>query len=103
MARFRRKDKTQVNGHGQTLGYATWMGGPTLTYVGSAVCPWGKANFFATAEPDVTNSTFAVCGYVNAFNKKIYGRIVARSWDFKAEVPFDEVLYVFIPTKNDHP
>lgn len=37
-----RRDRSQVNEHGQTLHYAEWMGGPTLAAVVSAVCADGK-------------------------------------------------------------
>ena len=34
MAKYRYQDRQETNEHGQTLGYALWMGGPSLTYVG---------------------------------------------------------------------
>jgi hypothetical protein len=33
MAKYRYTDKQETNEHGQTLGFAVWMGGPSLTYV----------------------------------------------------------------------
>ena len=71
MAKFRYTDRQDVNSHGQTLGYALWMGGPSLTYVAGAVCEDGHtANWFKTGEPD---TWFSVPGYVHRAGKRIMG------------------------------
>jgi hypothetical protein len=90
MARYR-KDKVETNSHGQELGYALWMGGPSLTYVGSVICPWGRANFFKSAEESVTNTGFTMPGYVHAFNRRIYGYLTC----------LDSGIYTFTPNRQN--
>ena len=47
-----RVDREDVNEHGQVLGFAEWMGGPTLARVKNAVCHDGKQRTaFVTGNP----------------------------------------------------
>jgi hypothetical protein len=77
MAKYRYKDKQEVNEHGQTLGYAIWFGGPSLTYVGDVVCQDGvKANFFASGDPECLGNFYQVTpGYVHRSGKRIKGEL----------------------------
>lgn len=76
MAKYRYKDKTEVNQFGQTLGYVCWMGGTELTYVGGILCADGcKRNWFKTGEP-VTHSS--IPGYVHVGGKKVHGCLISE-------------------------
>lgn len=76
MATYRYTDSQTVNQHGQTLGYAHWMGGPSLTYVGGVVCEDGsKANWFKTSEPD---TFFSIPGYIHRKGKRVQGFITVE-------------------------
>jgi len=71
MAKYRYKDKQETNEHGQILGYAIWMGSPSLTYVGGAICEDGsKANWFKTDEPD---TYFSTPGYIHRHGRRVRG------------------------------
>jgi hypothetical protein len=84
MAKYRYQDRQEQNEHGQTLGYALWMGGPSLTYVGGIVCKDGtKANWFKTSEPD---TWFSMPGYIHRRSRKVYGFLSC-----------DDGLYQFTP------
>jgi hypothetical protein len=86
MAKFRYQDKQETNEHGQTLGFAIWMGGPALTYVGGVVCEDGsKANWFKTGEPD---TWFSTPGYIHKHGKRVKGFITS-----------DDGLYKFTASK----
>lgn len=77
MAKYRYTDRQEINEHGQTLGFALWMGGPSLTYVGNAVCEDGStANWFKSAEPSLH---FAIPGYVHRKGRRVSGSLVANS------------------------
>jgi len=76
VAKFRYTDKQETNAHSQTLGYALWMGGPDLTYVGGIVCSDGKRrNWFKSSEAD---SYFSVPGYVHCKSKKVRGYLTSE-------------------------
>ena len=71
MAKYRYKDKQEVNEHGQTLGYAVWMGGTEVTYIGGIVCENGeRRNWFKTGEPE---TYFSIPGYMHVKGKKVMG------------------------------
>jgi hypothetical protein len=71
MAKYRYTDRQETTPHGQVLGYAEWMWGPSLTYVAGAICEDGTpANWFKTREPD---TWFSVPGYVHRAGKRIVG------------------------------
>jgi hypothetical protein len=71
MAKYRYTDKQETNEHGQTLGFAHWIGGPSLTYVSGIVCSDGKRrNWFKTNESD---TYFSVPGYVHCKGNKVKG------------------------------
>lgn len=76
MAKFRYKDHQEKTEHGQVLGYANWMGGPTLTYVGGVICEDGiKRNFFVTGE----NTTYwTTPGYVHINKNRIQGHVTCN-------------------------
>lgn len=81
MAKYRYKDKQEVNQHGQVLGYALWMGGPSLTYVGDIACEDGsKANWFKTNEAD---TFFSVPGYINRGGKRVKGYMTCNDGLYK--------------------
>ena len=87
MAKYRYTDKQETNEHGQTLGFAVWIGGPSLTYVAGVICEDGsKANWFKTGEPD---AWFSVPGYIHRKSQKIKGFITS-----------DDGLYHFTANKN---
>ena len=49
MAKYRYTDRQETTAHGQVLGYAEWMWGPSLTYVAGAILEDGtRANWFKT-------------------------------------------------------
>lgn len=71
MAKYRYTDRQETNQHGQTLGFAEWMWGPSLTYVGNVVCEDGStANWFKTGEPD---TWFSCPGYVHRHGRRVSG------------------------------
>lgn len=74
----------------QLVGYAEWMGGPTVSRV-TALCPDGYERWaHVTGEPD---TWFSLPAYVNNGSKgKIFGHIQQ-----------DDGLWVFIPTKGKEP
>ena len=77
MANYRYTDRQEINEHGQTLGFALWMGGPSLTYVGNVVCEDGStANWFKSAEPELH---FAIPGYIHHKGRRVSGSLVANS------------------------
>jgi hypothetical protein len=70
MAKYRCDEKVE-NEHGQTLGFANWMGGPSLTYVSGIICEDGtKANWFKSAEAD---TYFTIPGYIHRKGKRVQG------------------------------
>ena len=76
MAKYRYTDKQETNEHGQTLGFAHWIGGPDLTYVSGIVCSDGKRrNWFKTNEPD---TYFSVPGYVHCKGSKVKGYLTSE-------------------------
>ncbi|CAK6701018.1 hypothetical protein [Synechococcus sp. CBW1107] len=90
MARYRYNDRQETNEHGQTLGYALWMGGPTLTYVAGVVLPDGTtANWFMSSEPD---TYFSVPGYIHRHGKRVKGFLHCDS-----EATTTEPRYLFTP------
>jgi hypothetical protein len=81
MAKYRYQDRQETNEHGQTLGYALWMGGPSLTYVGGIVCQDGtKANWFKTNEAD---TWFSLPGYIHHHSRKVYGFLTCDDGCYK--------------------
>lgn len=79
MAKYRYTDRQETTAHGQVLGFAEWMWGPSLTYVGNVVCEDGAtANWFKTAEPD---TYFSVPGYVHRHGKRIAGFLTGGGQD----------------------
>ena len=87
------QDKQETSVHSQTLGYAIWMGGPDLIYVGGIVCNDGKRrNWFKSGEPD---TYFSIPGYVHCKGKKARGYLTA-------ETVSGECLYQFRETPRDN-
>lgn len=81
MAKYRYKDRQETNEFGQVLGFAEWMGGPTLTYVGGVICEDGNiANWFKTAEPD---TWFSTPGYVHRKGKRVSGFLTSDGGKFR--------------------
>jgi hypothetical protein len=79
MAKYRYTDRQETTAHGQVLGFAEWMWGPSLTYVGGVICEDGtRANWFKTAEPD---TCFSVPGYVHRHGKRIAGFLTGSGQD----------------------
>jgi hypothetical protein len=71
MAKFRYTDELVITEHGQTLGFAHWMGGPSLTYVKGVICEGGTvANWFKT---DKSDTWFSTPGYIHQKGKRIKG------------------------------
>ncbi len=71
MAKFRYTDSQETTVHGQTLGFAHWLGGPSLTYVKGILCEDGSAaNWFKDSEPD---TWFSIPGYIHKQSKRIKG------------------------------
>jgi hypothetical protein len=80
MAKFRYQDKTETNEVGQTLGFAVWMGGPDLTYVGGVICEDGTtANWFKSGEAD---TWFSVPGYIHRKGRKVTGFLTKKGEHF---------------------
>ena len=93
MAKYRYADQQETNEHGQTLGYALWLGGPTLTYVAGVVLPDGTtANWFKTSEPD---TYFSVPGYIHRQGKRVKGYLHADT-----VAPHTEPRNYFSPDRN---
>ena len=75
--RYRNKDKREVNQFGQELGYAIWMGGPSLTYVKGILCKDGiKRIYHKTGEPD---TFFSMPGYVTVKGKTVTGYLTTNN------------------------
>lgn len=76
MAKYRYKDKVEINPFGQTLGFVIWQAGTELTYVGDILCADGcKRNWFKTGE---AVTAYAIPGYVHVKGKKVHGGLVAE-------------------------
>ena len=87
MAKYRYQDQQVENEFGQTLGFAVWMGGPTLTYVKGIHCEDGtKANWFKSAEAD---TYFSIPGYIHRKGKRVNGFLTC-----------DDGCYEFVAYKN---
>ena len=79
MAKYRYTDRQETNPHGQTLGFAEWMWGPSLTYVAGTILEDGStANWFKTGEPD---TWFSVPGYVHRHGKRVSGFLTGGGQD----------------------
>jgi len=88
MARYR-TDRTETNEHGQTLGFADWIGGPTLSKV-TAACPDGRRRWaYVTGEPQ---TWFSLPAYVNNGKAKVTG------W-----LGCEDGLYTFHPHTDQQP
>ena len=85
-----RDDRSETTEHGQTLWFADWMGGPTLSKVESCHCEDGKSRTaFISGEPD---TWFSVPAYVHHKSKRVRGYITSG-----------ENGYTFIETNSPTP
>ena len=81
-----RVDAEEVNEHGQTLGYAHWLGGPTLARVKGAVCDDGmRRTAYITGEAD---TWFSLPARVNVGKRSVKGWLGCDDglWRFHGEV-----------------
>jgi hypothetical protein len=88
MVRYR-TDRLETNEHGQTAGYADWIGGPTMSKV-TADCPDGRRRWaYVTGEPQ---TWFNLPAYVNN------GKIAVKGW-----LGCEDGKWTFHPYITQHP
>lgn len=82
MARFRR-DTKEVNEFGQTLHYAIWMGGPTLSAIGGCRCADKPRMVEISGQPD---TFFSIPAKVKVKGKTVSGFVMVMEgcWSFYA-------------------
>jgi hypothetical protein len=81
-----RVDTEETNEHGQILGYARWMGGPTLSRVKGAVCVDGaRRTAYVTSEPD---TWFSLPARVNVGKRSVRGWLGCEDglWTFHGDI-----------------
>ena len=88
MTRYR-TDRTELNEHGQLIGYTDWIGGPSISKV-QADCPDGRQRWaYVTGEPD---TWFSLPAFVNNGKAKVTG------W-----IGTDEGHWIFHPHTDQEP
>jgi len=98
--RYRNKDKRELNNFGQELGYAIWLGGPSLAYVKGILCQDGiRRIYHKTGEPD---TYFSMPGYVTVKGNKVKGYLTCINEEYNFRVYVNEKnSYLITGIKNN--